>query len=50
MRLGDGKWSFNPAIGFAGNLEEGARSAGLVDLPIVYNFGQGTHLGSGLSF
>jgi hypothetical protein len=50
MRLGDSKWSFNPAIGFAGNLEEGSRSAGLVDLPIAYNFVKGTHLGSGLSF
>lgn len=50
LRLGDGNWSFNPAIGFAGNLEEGSRSAGLVDMPIVYNFAQGTHLGSGLSF
>ena len=50
MRLGDSKWSFNPAIGFAGNLEEGSRSAGLVDMPIVYNFVKGTHLGSGLSF
>jgi hypothetical protein len=38
MRLKDTKWSFNPAIGFAGNLEEGSRSAGLVDLPLVYNF------------
>jgi hypothetical protein len=50
LRLGDSKWSFNPAIGFAGNLEEGSRSAGLVDMPLVYNFAQGTHLGSGLSF
>jgi len=50
MRLGDSKWSFNPAVGFAGNLEEGSRSAGLVDMPIVYNFVKGTHLGSGLSF
>jgi hypothetical protein len=50
LRLGDGKWSFNPAIGFAGNLEEGSRSAGLVDMPLVYNFAQGTHLGSGVSF
>jgi hypothetical protein len=50
LRLGDGNWSFNPAIGFAGNLEEGSRSAGLVDMPIVYNFAKGTHFGSGLSF
>jgi hypothetical protein len=50
LRLGDSKWSFNPAIGIAGNLDEGSRSAGLVDMPIVYNFAQGTHLGSGLSF
>jgi hypothetical protein len=50
LRLGDSNWSFNPAIGFAGNLDEGSRSAGLVDMPVVYNFAQGTHLGSGLSF
>ena len=50
MRLKQSKWSFNPAVGFAFNLEEGSRSAGLVDMPLVYNFTQGTHLGSGLSF
>ena len=50
MRLKQSKWSFNPAVGFAWNLEESARSAGLVDMPIVYNFTQGTHFGSGVSF
>jgi hypothetical protein len=50
LRLGESKWSFNPAVGFAWNLDESSRSAGLVDMPLVYNFAQGTHLGSGLSF
>ena len=49
LRLGDSKWSFNPAIGFAGNLEEGDRSSLLLDTPIVFNFQNGVHLGSGLS-
>ena len=50
LRLKDGPWSFNPAVGFAGNLEEGSRSAGLVDLPLVYNLEKGMHFGSGVSF
>jgi hypothetical protein len=49
LRLGDSKWSFNPAIGFAGNLEESDRSSLLLDTPIVFNFQNGMHLGSGLS-
>jgi hypothetical protein len=49
VRLKDGPWSFNPAIGFAGNLEEGSRSSALLDLPIVFNVARGSHFGSGVS-
>jgi hypothetical protein len=44
-----GAWSFNPAIGFAANFEEGSRSSALFDAPIAYNFKNGVHVGSGVS-
>jgi hypothetical protein len=51
LRLGASQWSFNPGVvGFAGNLAEGTRTSGLVDLPIVYNFPNDMHFGSGVSF
>jgi len=49
LRLGDSKWSFNPAIGFAGNLEEGARSSFLADMEFAYNYTNGGYIGSGFS-
>jgi hypothetical protein len=50
FRIKDGPWSFNPAVGIAGNLEEPQRSASFVDAPLVYNLRNGVHFGSGISF
>ena len=49
LRLGKSKWSFNPAIGFAGNLEEGSRSSFLADGDIAYNWTKGGYAGMGVS-
>ena len=50
FRLVNSQWSFNPAVGIAGNLEEPQRSASFVDVPLAYNFKNGVHFGSGISF
>ena len=49
LRLGQSKWSFNPAIGFAGNLGEGSRSSFLADGDIAYNWTKGGYAGMGVS-
>ena len=49
LRLGKSKWSFNPAIGFAGNLGEGSRSSFLADGDIAYNWTKGGYAGMGVS-
>jgi hypothetical protein len=50
FRIKNSQWSFNPAVGIAGNLEEPQRSASFIDAPLVYNLTNGMHFGSGLSF
>jgi hypothetical protein len=44
------RWTFEPAIGVAGNLDEGARTTLFGDAELNYIFQRGAYLGTGLTF